>query len=134
MTSSRQEIDHPGSSSSSSTSPTTTKPSDSETGAREDLSEKDSHPISVSSEQVERTERGDPFTKPTQNPKPIKNENHEKERGDLFCSEIPEWLQEFENVVDDEVPKCRDSHASSSHEPSLEPMPTRSVDLGKHSC
>ena len=27
----------------------------------------------------------------------------------------------------------RVSHASSSHEPSLEPTPTRSVDLGKHS-
>ena len=31
------------------------------------------------------------------------------------------------------VPKRRDSHASSSHEPSLEPPPTRSMDLGKHS-
>ena len=29
-------------------------------------------------------------------------------------SEIPEWLQEFsENLVDDEVPEHRDSHASS---------------------
>ena len=36
-----------------------------------------------------------------------------------------------ENLVDDRVPECRDSHASSSHEPSLEPM--RSVDLGNHS-
>ena len=49
-------------------------------------------------------------------------------------SEIPEWLQEFrENLVDDEVPEHRDSRASSSHEVSLEPTPTRSVDLGKHS-
>ena len=31
------------------------------------------------------------------------------------------------------VPERRDSHASSSREPSLEPTPTRSVDLGKHS-
>ena len=38
VTPSRQEIDHPTSSSSSSTSPTTTVSSDSETGAREDLS------------------------------------------------------------------------------------------------
>ena len=38
-----------------------------------------------------------------------------------------------ENLVDDRVPERRDSHASSSHEPSLEPMPTRSVDFGKHS-
>ena len=35
--------------------------------------------------------------------------------------------------MDDRVPEHRDAHASSSHEPSLEPTPTRSVDLGKHS-
>ena len=47
-------------------------------------------------------------------------------------SEILEWLQEFrENLVDDEIPEHRDSHASSSHEVSLEPM--RSVDLCGHS-
>ena len=34
-------------------------------------------------------------------------------------SEIPEWLQEFREIlVDDEVPERRDSHASSSHEAS----------------
>ena len=33
--------------------------------------------------------------------------------------------------MDDRVPERRDSHASSSHELSLEPA--RSVDLGKHS-
>ena len=63
--------------------------------------------------------------------KPNKNENHEKERGDQLCSDIPEWLQEFrENLVDDRVPERRDSHASSSHEPSLEPTPTTSANLG----
>ena len=36
-----------------------------------------------------------------------------------------------ENLVDERVLEHRDSHASSSHEPSLEP--TRSVDLDKHS-
>ena len=64
-----------------------------------------------------------------------------RERGDpLFAdsgrasSEIPEWLQEFrDNLVDDEIPEHGDSHASSSHEVSLEPKPTRSADLGKHS-
>ena len=72
--------------------------------------------------------------KPTKNPKPNKNENHEKERGDLLNSGIPEWLQEFrENLVDDRVPERRDSHASSSHEPSSEPTPARSADLGEHS-
>ena len=35
--------------------------------------------------------------------------------------------------MDDRVPERRDSHASSSHEPSLQPTPTRSVDLGKRS-
>ena len=53
-----------------------------------------------------------------------------KERGDPCHSDIPEWLQEFrENLVDDRVPEHRDSHASSSHEPSSEPTPARSVDL-----
>ena len=69
MTPSRQESDHPTSSSSSSTSPTTTVSSDSETRAREYLSGIDSHPALVSSSHVERTERGDPLTKPTKNPK-----------------------------------------------------------------
>ena len=80
MTPSRQEIDHPTSSSSSSTSPTTTVSCDSETRAREDLSGIDSHPVTVSSEHVERQERGDLLTNPTKNPKPKKNEDPEKER------------------------------------------------------
>ena len=102
MTPSRQEIDHPTSSSSSSTSPTTTASSDSETREREDLSGIDSHPVSVSSKHVERQEGRDPLTEPTKNPKPNKNEDHELERRDPFCSEMPEWLQEFrENLVDD---------------------------------
>ena len=49
-------------------------------------------------------------------------------------SEIPEWLQEFrENLVDDEIPLQGGSHASSSHEVSLEPTTKRREDLGKHS-
>ena len=74
--------------------------------------------------------------------KPINIEKKEpkREQGDpLFTgsgrssSEIPEWLQEFrENLVDDEIPERRDSHASSSHEVSLEPTSWRSEDLGKH--
>ena len=58
------------------------------------------------------------------------------ERGDPLCSddsEIPEWLQEFrENLVDDEIPLQGSSHASSSHEASLEPIAKRREDLGKH--
>ena len=49
-------------------------------------------------------------------------------------SEIPEWLQEFrENLVDDEIPLQGGSHASSSHEASLESTTKRREDLGKHS-
>ena len=50
-----------------------------------------------------------------------------------LSSEIPEWLQEFRENLVDEIPVHGGFHASSSHEPSLEPTPTRSVDLGKHS-
>ena len=35
--------------------------------------------------------------------------------------------------MDDKVPERKDSSASSSHEPSSEPTPARSADLGKHS-
>ena len=135
MTPSRQESDHPTSSSSSSTSPTTTVSSDSETRARgEDLCGIDSYPVSVSSEHVERKERGDPLTKPTKDPKPNKNEDHELEQEDPYYSDTPEWLQEFrENLVADRVPKHSDSHASSSHESSLEPA-CEKCGLGSTQC
>ena len=56
------------------------------------------------------------------------------ERGNSLDSEIPEWLQEFrENLVDDEIPEHGDSHASSSHEISLEPTFKRREDLCKRS-
>ena len=77
---------------------------------------------------------GEPVeTQANEIPKPNKKETT-IERGNPLYSDIPEWLQEFrENLVDDRVPERRDSHASSSHEPSLEPTPARSVDLGKRS-
>ena len=112
MTPSRQESNRPTSSSSSSASPTTTVSSDSETREREDLSGTDSHPVPVSSPNVEEM----------------------IERRDPLFAELPEWLQEFrENLVDDRVPEHRASHASSSHEVSSEPTSTRREDLGKHS-
>ena len=56
------------------------------------------------------------------------------ERGNPCDSEIPEWLQEFrENLVDDEIPLQGGSHASSSHEASLELTTKRGEDLGKQS-
>ena len=75
-------------------------------------------------------------SKPTKTPKTNKKETT-IERGDSLRSdnsEIPEWLQEFrENLVDDEIPLQGGSHASSSHEASLEPTTKRREDLGKHS-
>ena len=51
-----------------------------------------------------------------------------------MCADIPGWLQEFSEIlVDDRVPERGDSHASSSHEVSLEPTFKRREDLGKHS-
>ena len=56
------------------------------------------------------------------------------ELGNPLYSEIPEWLQEFREIlVDDEIPVQGDSHASSSHEASIEPTFKRREDLSKHS-
>ena len=101
----------------------------------------DRPPAIVSSESVERQQRGDPcssetseelLNKPTKIPKRNKIEDHEQVREDPYYSDIPEWLQEFrENFCGDRVLERRDSHASSSHGSSLEPA--RSAGLGKHS-
>ena len=48
------------------------------------------------------------------------------ERGNRLCSDIPEWLQEFkENLEDDEIPERGDSHASSSHEVVVQDLATQ---------
>ena len=80
------------------------------------------------------------LTKPIQIQKPIKKPQKERgdpllqEREDPLYSQIPEWVQEFKEIlVDDEFPEHGDSHASSSHEASLEPTFKRREDLGKHS-
>ena len=65
--------------------------------------------------------------------KTIKKETTIERGNPCGDSEIPEWLQEFrENLVDDEIPLQGGSHASSSHEVSLEPTTKRREDLGKH--
>ena len=82
------------------------------------------------------------FTKPTKNFKKQKKTNKKEtmterrhplsDDSGRASSEIPERLQEFREIlVDDEIPEHGDSHASSFQEVSLEPTPTRSVDLGK---
>ena len=66
-------------------------------------------------------------------PKTNKKETTIERRNLCDDPEIPEWLQEFrENLVDDEIPLQGGSHASSSHEASLEPTTKRREDLGKH--
>ena len=63
-----------------------------------------------------------------------KNKKTTIEWGNPLDSEIPEWLQEFREIlVDDDIPIHGDSHASFSHEASLEPTTKRREDLGKHS-
>ena len=152
MTPSRQESHHSTSTSSSSSSPTTTASSDREIREREDQSGIDSSPVPVSSSNVEEViERWNPLfavkpitsaPRPTKNPKTNKEETTIERRNPLFAnsgraplsSEIPKWLQEFRvKLVDERVPEHRDSHASSSHEVSLEPTSKRGVDLSKYS-
>ena len=110
----------------SSSSPTV---SEIQTREREDQTESDIPPVPVSTAVDDRPERPDD-NQSHRNPKTNKKES-KRERSDPLCSEIPEWLQEFrENLVDDEIPVHGDSHASSSHEASLEPIFKRREDLG----
>ena len=120
---------------------TYSKSSGNEIRARADRTESDTSPVFVSTNVDDRS--GQPVVdQANQSPKPIKKKEPQKEgrdpllkeRGDPLNSEIPEWLQEFkENLVDDEIPKHGDSHASSSHEVSLKSTFQRREDLGKHS-
>ena len=128
-TPSRQESHCSLSSSSSTSSPTV---SEIQTREREDQTESDNSPVVVSTTVDERSGRPDD-SQANKNPKTNKKES-KKEQSDPLCSEIPEWLQEFRaHLVDDEIPLQGGSHASSSHEVSLEPIFKRREDLGKHS-
>ena len=128
-TPSRQESHSSSPSSTSSSSPTL---SEIQTREREDQTESDISPVQVSNSVDDRSGRPDD----TQANKTQKTNIEETtiDRGNPLCSEIPEWLQEFKEIlVDDEIPEHRDSHASSSNEVSLEPIFKRREDLGKHS-
>ena len=73
-------------------------------------------------------------SKPTKSQKQNKKETTIERRNPCGDSEIPEWLQEFREIlVVDEIPLQGGSHASSSHEVSLEPTSKRREDLRKHS-
>ena len=114
------------SSSSSFSSPTV---SEIQTQEREDRTQCDISPVHVSTTVDDRSVRPED-TQANKTPKLNKKES-KNEQSESLCSEIPEWLQEFrENLVDDEVPLQGGSHASSSHEASLEPTTKRREDLG----
>ena len=128
-TPSRQESHSSSSSSASSSSPTV---SEIQIREREDGINSYTSPVQVSTSVDDRSRQLDE-TQANKIQKPNKKKTT-IERGNPLDSEIPEWLQEFrENLVDDEIPVHRDSHASSSHEASLEPTFKRREDLGKHS-
>ena len=113
---SRQENHYSTSSSTSSSSPTA---SEIQIREREDGVNNDTSPVQVSASVDDRSGQPDETT---------------IERGNPLYSEIPEWLQEFlEILVDDEIPVHGDSHASSSHEASSEPTFKRREYLCKHS-
>ena len=127
-------------STSSSISSSSSAVSDTKTREREDRIESDTSPVTVSTTVDERSGRPDvdqANKTPKTNQKEPQIERGDrlwKERGDPLYSEILEWLQEFkENLVGEEIPEHGDSHASSSHEMSLEPTFKRREDLCKHS-
>ena len=122
------------SSSSSSSSPSSPTVGEIPVRERDDAPDSDISPVSVSELVDDRT--GESVeTQANIIPKTNKKETTIA-RGDPLHSndsEIPEWLQEFrENLVDDEIPLQGGSHASFSHEVSLEPTTKRREDLGKH--
>ena len=131
----RTPIKQESHSSSSSSSSSTSSPTVGEMSVREreDAPDSDISPVPVSELVDDRT--GKPVeTQANKIPKTIKKETTIERRNPCDVSEIPEWLQEFrENLVDDEIPLQGGSHASSSHEVSLEPTTKRREDLGKHS-
>ena len=99
---------------------------------REDAPDSDISPVPVS-ELVDDGSGQPDEIQANKTQKPNKKETM-IERGNPLDSEIPEWLQEFREIfVDDEIPVQGGSHASSSHEVSLEPTTKRREDLGKHS-
>ena len=116
----------------STTSSPSTSPPTPPTSSTQEIEGSIPHPTSIECESADRQARRNPLHKPSEIPKPNKNEDHELAQGNPVQSDIPEWLQEFrENLVDERVPEYRDSHTSPSHRSSFEPK--RKVVSGKHS-
>ena len=120
------------SSSSYSSSPSSPTVDEISVREKEDALNSDISPVPVSELVDDRSGKPEKI-QANKNPKPNKKETTIERRNPCGDSEIPEWLQEFrENLVDDEIPPQGGSHASSSHEASLEPTTKRREDLGKH--
>ena len=95
---------------------------------REDGINRDTSPVPVSTSVDDRSGQPDE-TLANKIPKPNKKKTA-TERSNPLYSEILEWLQEFrEQLVVNEVSAYGDSHTSSSHEASLEPIGKRREDL-----
>ena len=125
----KQESHSSSSSSSSPSSPTVDEISVRE---REDAPDSDISPVPVSEFVDDRSGKPEEI-QANEIPNPKKKETTIERGNPCGDSEIPEWLQEFrENLVDDEIPLQGGSHASSSHEVSLEPTTRRREDFGKH--
>ena len=121
------------SSSSSSSSPSSPTVGEISVREREDAPNSDISPVPVS-ELVDDRSGNHEETQANKTSKPNKKKTTTERGNPCDDSEIPEWLQEFrEKLVDDEIPLQGCSHASSSHEDSLEPTTKRREDLGKHS-
>ena len=121
------------SSSSSSSSPSSPTVGDLSVREREDVTNSDISPVPVSELVDDRSGRPEEF-QANKIPKPNKKETTTERENPCGDSEIPEWLREFmENLVDDEIPLQGGSHASSSHEASLELTFKRREGLGKQS-
>ena len=118
---------------SSSSSPSSPTVGEIQVREREDGINSDISPVPVSNSVDDRSGKPDEI-QANKNPKTNKKETTIERRNPCGDSEIPEWLQEFrENLVDDEIPLQGGSHASSSHEVSLEPTFKRREDLVEHS-
>ena len=121
------------SSSSSSSSPSSPTVGEISVREREDAPNSEISPVPVSELADDRSGKPEE-TQANKIPKTNKKKTPIERGNPCDDSEILEWLQEFrENLVDDEIPVHGGSHASSSHEVSLEPPTKRREDLGKHS-
>ena len=120
------------SSSSSSSSPSSPTVGDMSVREREDESNRDISPVPVSELVDDRT--GEPVE--NQANKIPKTNKKETTIERVTCVTILRFRNGCKNsgriLVDDEIPLQGGSHASSSHEASLEPPTKRREDLGKH--